>query len=260
MHPAKTMHPLKTLNVGRRGYAISNRLINWVTHLFGKGWDKCLLGLSALPITTILDIGANEGQFSWRMRRLFPAAQIYAFEPLPVALAPLNRWAQRQRGQVQVLAVALGETREEIEMQQHLYFSASSSMLPTTSLGEAVYPIMTKQQAVAVVQMPLDEAIAQLPPLPPGALLIKLDVQGYEDRVIRGGEQTFRRATACIVEISLDTLYDGQATFQQIFDLLSRLGYRYSGNFDQMQAKDGHVIYLNALFLNPHPTAPTHAR
>ncbi|WP_017299201.1 FkbM family methyltransferase [Nodosilinea nodulosa] len=243
-------HPLKRINLSQRGYAISNRLINWGTQLLGKEWDRRLLGLAALPIGTILDIGANEGQFSRRMSRLFPAAQIYAFEPLPVALAPLKHWAQQQQGRVQVLGVALGETHGTVEMQQHLYFSASSSVLPTTPLGEAVYPIMAKQQGVAVVQMPLDAAIAQLPPLPPGDLLIKLDVQGYEDRVIQGGEQTFRRAKACIVEISLDPLYNGQATFHQIFELLSRIGYCYSGNLDQIQAKDGHVIYLNALFIN----------
>ncbi len=249
-----SVHPLKRLNLGQRGYAVSNRLINWITQLFGREWDDRLLGLSARPIGIILDIGANEGQFSRRMNRLFPNAQIYAFEPLPAALAQLNPWAQRQGGRVRVLDVALGETHGKVEMQQHLYFSASSSMLSTTALGETLYPIMAKQQSVAVVQVPLDEAIAQLAPLPPGDLLIKLDVQGYEDRVIQGGEQTFRRAAACIVEISLDTLYDGQATFQQIFKLLSDLGYRYSGNLDQVQAKDGHVIYLNALFTNPNPT------
>ena len=251
--PSSPVHRLKSLNLEQRGYAVSNRMINWLTHLWGKEWDQRLLGLSALPIGTILDIGANEGQFSRRMRRLFPAAQIYAFEPLPVAVVPLDRWAQRQGGRVQVLEMALGETHGPIEMQQHLYFSASSSMLPTTALGETTYPMMAKQRTVAVAQMPLDDAIAQLPPFPSGDLLIKLDVQGYEDRVIRGGVQTFRRATACIVEISLDTLYSGQTTFQQIFELLSGLGYHYRGNFDQIQAKDGHVIYLNALFINPHP-------
>lgn len=254
------MHYLNQLSPSKRGYALINRSIHWLSKFLMKDWDRRLLGLSSLPIRSILDIGANEGQFSKRMRSLFPDAQIYAFEPLPDAFKVLNAWAKTQRGTVQVFDVALGETEQVLALQQHLYFSASSSILPTTALGEEVYPIMSRQQPISVTQTTLDGAIAQLHQCPKPDVLIKLDVQGYEDRVIRGGLQTFAQAKACIIEISLDALYDGQATFQTIFELLSGLGYCYCGNLDQIQARDGHVIYFNALFINIHPTPPHHAR
>ncbi len=76
-----------------------------------------------------------------------------------------------------------------------------------------------------------------------------MDVQGYEDRVIRGGIETFRKAKACITEINLDVLYDNQARFKDIFVLLDDLGYRYTGNCKQRYASDGHVIWLDALFI-----------
>ena len=42
--------------------------------------------LEAYKFGSIIDVGANEGQFSDRMRILFPDADLFAFEPLPAEL------------------------------------------------------------------------------------------------------------------------------------------------------------------------------
>ena len=77
----------------------------------------------------------------------------------------------------------------------------------------------------------------------------KLDVQGYEDRVIAGGSKIFATATACILEVCLDSLYEGQAGFLKLLTMLDALGYRYVGNLDQAYGEDGHCIFLDAVFL-----------
>ncbi len=61
--------------------------------------------------------------------------------------------------------------------------------------------------------------------------------------------ETFQKSAACIVEISLDQLYQGQAQFREIFNQLDYLGYSYAGNLDQVLGKDGHVRYFNAVFI-----------
>jgi hypothetical protein len=38
--------------------------------------------LPGLQLRTVVDIGANRGQFALCIRRLYPQAQIYSFEPL----------------------------------------------------------------------------------------------------------------------------------------------------------------------------------
>jgi FkbM family methyltransferase len=231
------------------GYALSNQLFNFIGRLLTPDWDRKLLGLSQLPIRSILDIGANEGQFCKTMRKIFPQSTIYAFEPLPDPFNRLETWTKTQKGRAIAFNVALGDEVKTLEMKQHLYFHASSSMLNTTALCEKMYPMVRKQSAIAVQQSTLDRAIAHLlQPLAPD-ILIKLDVQGYEDRVIQGGIKVFQKARACIVEISLDKLYDQQTEFKDIFLLLNDLGYRYAGNLDQIRAKNGRVIYLNAVFL-----------
>ncbi|MGC8829190.1 MAG: FkbM family methyltransferase [Verrucomicrobiia bacterium] len=98
-------------------------------------------------------------------------------------------------------------------------------------------------------QTTLDKAVETFNiPLEP-EILIKLDVQGYEDRVIKGGKKTFEMARACILEINLDELYVGQPSFKDIYLLLYYNGYRYAGNLNQSLAEDGHIIAIDAVFL-----------
>ncbi len=233
----------------RLSYEISNRLFNFIGNLLTKEWDARLLGLSKLPIATIIDVGANDGQFAKKISKIFPQASIYAFEPLTEPFKKLENWAVRHNGRVTVFNVALGDAVQEIQIHNHLYFHPASSILATTQLCERIYPMLSKQETLTIQQSTLDRELSHLPhPLHPD-ILIKLDVQGYEDRVIRGGRETFKKATACIVEIALDRLYENQAEFRDIFILMDSLGYRYAGNLDQICAKDGHVRYLNAIFL-----------
>ncbi|BFM38777.1 FkbM family methyltransferase [Synechocystis sp. LKSZ1] len=229
-------------------YRLSNRFFNWLGRCLLPEWDRRLLGLSRLPIQTIIDIGANEGQFAKKIKKHFPQAMIYAFEPLPVPFQQLSRWAQSYPDQVIPFNLALGETTTTIEMKSHLYFNPSSSVLATTALCETIYPMVKKQEKIRLAQSTLDQ-VMQGHDLRPD-ILIKLDVQGYEDRVLRGGMATLQRAKACIIEVSLDPLYEAQAQFRDIFVLLDGLGYVYAGNLDQMLARDGHVRYFNAVFIN----------
>jgi hypothetical protein len=109
--------------------------------------------------------------------------------------------------------------------------------------------LVKKQKAIEIEQTTLDRAIANFSTTLEDNILIKLDVQGYENRVIKGGMETFKKSVACIVEISLDQLYEEQAHFREIFHQLDHLGYGYAGNLDQVLGKDGHVRYFNAVFV-----------
>ena len=80
-------------------------------------------------------------------------------------------------------------------------------------------------------------------------LLVKLDVQGFEDRVIRGAAETFRRAAAAIIEVNLDVLYEGQASFRGILEAMEAAGLQYAGALDQVQLQADHVVYFDAFFL-----------
>ena len=180
----------------------------------------------------------------------FPHARVYCFEPLPDPFEKLSQWADSQQGRVKVFNTALGENEGSAEMFCHLEHSPSSSVLETTSLNEEYYPFTKVKKRFPVRMASLDKTVANFPENLMPDLLIKLDVQGFEDRVIKGGPETFRRAKACILEVNLDALYAKQATFKDVLLLLYDLGFRYAGNLNQVYSPDdGHVIYLDALFL-----------
>jgi len=180
----------------------------------------------------------------------FPDAHIYCFEPLAKPFARLKKWAASQGNKVTAFNLALGDSEGNIKMFNHLKHSPSSSILPSTKVSTKLYPFTEKQSFVSVELKKLDEVIANLlEPLSPD-ILIKLDVQGYEDRVIKGGIETFRKAKACILEVNLDLLYEEQPSFKEIFLLLDKLGYHYVGNLEQaFSEKDGHIISIDAVFV-----------
>lgn len=208
-----------------------------------------LLGLRHFPFRSIIDVGANKGQFARMISNVFPDAYIYSFEPLPASFKELCKWAEIKNKRIKVFNIALGEGESEVEMFYHSEHSPSSSLLKSTKVCESLYPITQKQTSITVKSLTLDKIIANLSDPLILDILIKLDAQGYEDRIIRGGIETFRKARACIVEVNLDELYENQATFNDILLLLHDLGYRYAGNLDQTYAVDGHVIFFDAVFL-----------
>jgi len=209
-----------------------------------------LLGLRHLPIRTIIDVGGNTGQFARMISSIFPEAHIYSFEPLGKPFKQLKEWAKADRiGKITCYNLGLGDSEDILEMFNHIEHSPSSSFLKTTQLCESFYPFTQKHVSVPVKLTTLDKWAKRLAsPLKP-EILIKLDVQGYEDRVIRGGQETFDIAKACILEVNIVNLYERQATFKDITTLLYELDFCYAGNLNQRYADDGHVIYIDAVFV-----------
>ena len=194
---------------------------------------------------TILDIGANEGQFASLMRELNPQAKIYSFEPLGPCFDKLQR-TLAHIGNATGFQLALGEEAGEVTMNLNEY-SPSSSLLPISDLHVREAP-QTAQTKTETVQMKrLDDALAGQTLT--GPCFAKLDVQGFENRVIRGGAVTLSNVVAIVVECSSYSLYQGQGMFEDNYKLLRDLGFTYRGNVDQWLSKeDGRILQFDALF------------
>jgi FkbM family methyltransferase len=180
---------------------------------------------------------------------LFPDATFICFEPLPVAFQRLEARASSQR-RVTAINVALGERNGRATIHLHSEHSPSSSLLPSTALTKALFPFTEKQRDLDVPMMTLDAAMDALEWPLNDEIFIKMDVQGYEHRVIKGGPRSLRRCCACMLEVSLDQLYVGQPSFEELICQMKDLGFRYYGTVNQRAAADGHVVYADVMFLN----------
>lgn len=210
--------------------------------------EHTLLGLGRTPFDVIFDVGANQGQWARSVRGRFPHAKIICFEPTPHAFKALDAWAKAD-GNAVAIQSALGDEPGSVEMNVHPEHTQSSSLLTTTEHSHRLYPVTEKQERVDVTVERLDDVISRHPDWLAPHVLLKLDVQGFEGAVLRGAPQLLSRIGACILEVCLDQLYVGQSTFEELCVLTRSAGLRYAGNIAQAYGEDGHVIYLDALFV-----------
>lgn len=200
----------------------------------------------ALGIRTVLDIGANQGQFAATMLKLLPDSRVYSFEPLPDCFAQMQaKLAPNAR--FKGLNVGLAETSAEIQFERNDY-SPSSSFLQMSETHKSAFPFTTNSHPVSVRVERLDDCADSLDLTQP--LLVKVDVQGYEMKVLAGGEQTIKCARMLIVETSFETLYQGQPLFPEVAGRLADWGFRYAGALDQLtHPVDGRILQADSIFL-----------
>jgi hypothetical protein len=110
------------------------------------------------------------------------------------------------------------------------------------------FPFTAGESTETVKVQRLDDCVSQL--RLENEILIKLDVQGAEDKVIGGGRKLFQRAKVLIVETSMDSLYEGQPLFADILKLLESLQFKYKGALSQSSSLlDGSVLYADSIFV-----------
>ena len=200
--------------------------------------------MTRLQIRTVLDIGANTGQFASYIRDLLPDAFIYSFEPLSDAYAAL---VKRMRGDIRFRAFnfALGD-RDSRTVIHRSNFSPSSSLLPMLELHVAAWPHTVEAGTEEVEVRRLDSLRIE----PEPELLVKLDVQGFEDKVIEGGRQMLAQANYIMTEVSFAELYEGQPLYEDLYSRLVGMGFNYRGNLNQLtDPRDGRPLQADAFFI-----------
>jgi FkbM family methyltransferase len=197
-------------------------------------------------IKTILDIGANDGHWSQEMRTLFPTAHIYAFEPLKDCFERItNQFSSDPH--YKAFNIALGNTDGTTEIERSS-FHPSSSLLRMAQLHKDLYPKSAEIVRENIEVRRLDSMASELSLTPD--VLIKMDVQGFEDKVISGGRTVLAKVKVIIIETSFVTLYENQPLFGDIHNTLNQLGFTYRGNCGEHYSRlTGERIYEDSVFI-----------
>jgi FkbM family methyltransferase len=202
--------------------------------------------LKTFNLKTVIDAGAHTGEFARMIKELLPDAAVISFEPLPASFRQLES-SMRDVAGFRAFNYALGESEAVLEMH-HNDYSQSSSLLPMADLHREAFPETARETIETVEVRRLDDVLAGIA-LEPG-VLVKIDVQGYEDKVIAGGEQTISRAKALIIEVSFQKLYEGQPLFHDIYQSLTDRGFTFMGHLYQLlNPTDGSILQADALFV-----------
>lgn len=196
-------------------------------------------------IKTVLDVGANSGQFATMINTILPEAYIYSFEPLEQCFKSLQQNTEEIEN-IQCFRFALGHENSHVMMHAN-EFSGSSSILEMADLHKTAFPYTKNSTEEPVEVRTLDSLLPQLRLRK--NVLAKLDVQGYELNVLRGAEEALSQIDILVVETSFYRLYENQPLFDDIYAYLSKKNFKYRGNLEQvMSATNGEVLQADAIF------------
>jgi FkbM family methyltransferase len=198
---------------------------------------------------TIFDVGANRGQTAEKLRSTFPDAVIHCFEPDPATFQQLCAEAVKCGWKVSTHNLGFGlenKTGTLFVMQSSegnslLEMSPSS---PIYNLGGWTSPKGTAEVSVRRLDDFCKETgVAAID-------ILKLDVQGYELRILEGAGAFLRPPTirAILLEVNFVPMYSGQCTFIELYRLLDDCGYHLVDMYNKQRDANDRLTACDALF------------
>jgi len=187
---------------------------------------------------TMLDIGAHIGTFTRDFLGVYPGCVPTLIEPNPFCLADLGKLGFEQHG---VAASSEAGFAEMFLSREWLQSTGASIYRENTAHFRD--EVVLKQR---VEKVRLDDLFA-------GRKFdfVKIDTQGSELDVIRGGAEVLRQADYILVEVSLVEYNIGGAAAEAVFSKLAELGFHCTDvtEFHRLAGvHNGNLLQIDVLF------------
>jgi FkbM family methyltransferase len=190
--------------------------------------------------TAILDIGAHVGSWARGVRSIFPSAYIFMADAL-AEKEPNLRVTARDLGNADYAVALLGD--EDIPEAPFIVVNAGTDQSGSSKYMENTgFP---KEHRV-VRQTTLDAL------LPSGRAfqLVKLDVQGAELDVLRGGYRSLQKTEVILMEVALMQYNRGAPLIADVLMVMRNWGFLLYDVLDEHRSSDDAVLrQIDALFL-----------
>jgi FkbM family methyltransferase len=162
-----------------------------------------------------IDIGANVGLLSLcAAQSVGTTGQVLAIEPDPVNVQRFDRNLELNPGaNVKIVPVAVGASHGIVRLGMP---TSEAAMKNSGARSRS-----SSENQIEVEQVTIDEAVARALPTTTSVQLVKLDVEGMELDVLRGGPTLFDGAANCVM-LEVNERYDDGAT---AVTMLGSLGY-----------------------------------
>lgn len=199
-------------------------------------------------IKTVVDVGANEGQYGAELREHRFAGDIVSFEPIA---AVYERLSARAQGDPRWTTVHTGvgalDERRSINVSDATVFS---SFLGLSDYSADKFETARAKRTEDVDVVRLDTYLARHP-LPPGPSYLKIDTQGFEKEVLVGAGDSLGRFKLVQAELAVRQLYEGQDDWLFLVRWMAERGFRVvaakENGFDHDRVE---LLELDIAFLN----------
>jgi FkbM family methyltransferase len=187
----------------------------------------------------IFDVGANVGQTAKTYRRLFPQADIWSFEPFPNSYESLRRSISDSDQRFHPEPLALSDRVASASLNIGAVSYTNSMLRRETDTGQSI-----EIETDTLDHFCSERDISHID-------ILKVDVEGAEDRVFKGARGLFaRRAIRSVfVEVYFRPVYDGMPLFWDLQAQLNYLGFNLFGLYSLVPTGSGALSFANALYV-----------
>lgn len=199
---------------------------------------------AALQIDTVLDVGANYGQYYEFLRnRVGFTGHIHSFEPIPELGAKLvERSASDPKWHVNQCALGIQTGKAQFHISDKPGWSSLRELKRGQSRPTDALQIT---RSVEVQVRTLDDVLSTLKF---GGLYLKLDTQGSDLDCLRGGEKTLKVVRGLQTELGCIPCYDGAATPAEVLAFLAERGFWMTAVHSLWQDDDFRIGEADAVF------------
>ena len=173
-------------------------------------------------IDCLIDVGANSGQYAEKVRNIGYKNQIVSFEPLKSIFLDLKKKSKNDENW-EVFNYGLGDLEEKknINISKN---SLSSSILEMQDehLESDLDSKFVSSELVSIKRL---DKLNDYDFSKYENLFLKIDTQGYEDKVLNGSKNILEKINGLQIEMSIYSMYKKQILIKEIFDIVENLGF-----------------------------------
>ncbi len=202
--------------------------------------------LQHFRIETVLDVGANKGQYALGILKHGYKGKIYSFEPILSVYKLLEKRSSNSFGWT-ALNLGVGSKDEEvmINVSENIVSSSLYKVRKESLVAEPTTRIV-RQERIRITT--LDKFLAEQNFT--GEVLLKLDVQGYELEALKGATGSLPGIKLIQAELSFVPVYDGIPLFGEIVSYLEQKGYKIFAIIPGFRdRKTGRMLQADGIFV-----------
>jgi len=207
-----------------------------------------ILAYHNFKVDTLLDVGANSGQYAGLMRELGYKGTIHSFEPTSNAFKLLSNKSKKDKNwHIHQLAIGSNAGEIEINISEN---SFSSSILEIEKMHVQSAP---QSRYINKETVPIETIDNLFSVITKGgkSIYIKIDTQGYESEVLKGAENNLHKIQCIQLEMSLVKLYKKEWLFEEILSYMKKKYFEiYTIEPEFYDTNTGQLLQIDDIFYN----------